>query len=202
MKIERKLRHASQTTIFSSLRQVISGLTSGHGSAPGNCRKITRFAAPICGAAIPRPYPVAARQCASVSAKSPTSERISSELGSATRAATSRNPGSPSCKTVRTATRASPLLAALSLFRPFPPARICCFEYRLDHRHIFDGVLERHRNVPLAPHGSRKLVTLNRILVDNRKLFNLWRSAHHAPYKNPARPIIRRVPRNFDFDAP
>jgi hypothetical protein len=55
MKIERKLRHASHTTIFSLLRQVISGFTNGHGSAPGNCKKMTRLAAPICGAAIPRP---------------------------------------------------------------------------------------------------------------------------------------------------
>src|SRR5216684_1142687 len=35
MKIERKLRHPSHTTIFSSLRQVISGFTSGHGSPLG-----------------------------------------------------------------------------------------------------------------------------------------------------------------------
>jgi hypothetical protein len=55
MKIERKLRHASHTTIFSSLRQVISGFTNGHGSTPGKCKKMTRLAVPICGAAIPRP---------------------------------------------------------------------------------------------------------------------------------------------------
>src|ERR1700731_544171 len=103
MKIDKKLRHASHTTIFSLLRSVITGFTSGQGSSPGSRKKITRKFAPICGAAIPRPYPVVFRQYASVSARSSTSARISGAAGFSTRFATSRNPGSPNCKTVRIA---------------------------------------------------------------------------------------------------
>jgi len=55
MKIDKKLKHASHATTVSTLRHVISGFTSGHGSSPGNLRKITRKFVPICGAAIPRP---------------------------------------------------------------------------------------------------------------------------------------------------
>src|SRR6266480_2478570 len=103
MKIDKKLRHASHTTIFSLLRSVITGFTSGQGSAPGSRKQITRNFAPICGAAIPRPYPVVFRQYASVSARSSTSARISGAAGFSTRFATSRNPGSPNCKIVRIA---------------------------------------------------------------------------------------------------
>src|SRR5258706_13576306 len=102
MKIARKLRHASQTTIFSSVRSTISGLINGHGSAPGNCIKTMRWATPICGAAMARPYPVLFRQCASVSARSRTTAATSADFGSPTPAQISRNPGSPSCKKVRT----------------------------------------------------------------------------------------------------
>src|SRR5882762_9120441 len=208
MKIDRKLRHASHTTIFSALRQVISGFTSGQASAPGNCKKITRFPTPICGAAIPRPYPVLARQCASVSAKSATSTRISCAPGSTTLAATSRNPGSPNCKIVRTATipffsvpsalRAS-VHSVLGLFRPLPFAGFRRFKYRLDHRHIRDGIFQRHGNFPLAPDGPRKLIALNGVLVDDRKLLYLGHGPRRVPNGDSARPVIGRVPRNFNF---
>src|SRR5260370_24237461 len=49
-----------------------------------------------------RPYPVVFRQCASVSARSRTTEATSSDFGSATPAQICRNPGSPSCNNVRT----------------------------------------------------------------------------------------------------
>src|SRR5258708_12730085 len=49
-----------------------------------------------------RPYPVVFRQCASVSARSRTTEATSSDFGSATPTQISRNPGSPSCNNVRT----------------------------------------------------------------------------------------------------
>src|SRR5712671_3215699 len=204
MKIDRKLRHASHTTILSALRQVISG----QASAPGNCRKITRFPTPICGAAIPRPYPVVARQCASVSAKSATSMRISGAAGSTTGAATSRNPGSPNCKIVRTATipfflvpsalRAS-VHAVLSLFRPLPLAGLCRLEYGLDHRHIRNRIFQRHGNLSLASNGPRKLIALNRVLVDNRKLLDFRHRPRRSPNEDSARPVIGRVPRNFNF---
>src|SRR5882762_5168779 len=208
MKIDRKLRHASHTTIFSALRQVISGFTSGHASAPGTCRKITRLATPICGAAIPRPYPVLARQCASVSAKSATSTRISGAAGSTTGAATSRNPGSPNCKIVFTATISffsvsSALLASvhsvLSLFRPLPLAGLCRLEYGLDHRHIRNRIFQRHGNLSLASYGPRKLVALNCVLVDDRKLLHFRHRPRRIPNEDSARPVIRRVPRNFNF---
>src|SRR5712691_2399505 len=111
MKIDRKLRHASHTTIFSLLRSIISGFTRGHGSSPGKRRKITRQFAPICGAAMPRPYPVVSRQYASVSARSSTSAPTAGAVGSSTFFAISRNPGSPNCNNVRIA--ASFLLCAL-----------------------------------------------------------------------------------------
>src|SRR6266850_3393659 len=208
MKIDRKLRHASHTTIFSALRQVISGFTSGQASAPGNCRKITRLATPICAAAIPRPYPVVARQCASVSAKSATSGRISCARGSTTRSATSRNPGSPNCKIVRTATIPffsvpsvlwASVHSVLSLFRSLPFAGFRRFEYRLDHRHIRDGIFQRHGNFPLAPNGPRKLIALNGVLVDDRKLLYLGHGPRSIPNEDSARPVIGRVPRNFNF---
>src|ERR1700732_1999566 len=52
IKMDKKLRQASQTTIFSRLRSIISGFTNGQGSAPGNCRKITRRLTPSWGAAM------------------------------------------------------------------------------------------------------------------------------------------------------
>src|SRR5258708_9602832 len=103
MKIDKKLRHASHTTIFSLLRSVITGFTRGQGSSPGSRKKITLKFAPICGAAIARPYPVVFHQYASVAARSSTSARIAGAAGSLTFFATSRNPGSPNCKTVRIA---------------------------------------------------------------------------------------------------
>src|SRR5712672_3309215 len=208
MKIDRKLRHASHTTILSALRQVISGFTSGQASAPGNCRKITRFPTPICGAAIPRPYPVLARQCDSVSAKSATSTRISGAAGSTTRAATSRNPGLPNCKMVFAATipffsvpsvlRAS-VHSVLSLFRSLPFAGFRRFKYRLDHHHIRDGIFQRHGNFPLTPNGPRKLIALNGVLVDDRKLLYLGHGPRRIPNEDSARPVIGCVPRNFNF---
>jgi hypothetical protein len=39
MKMERKLRQASQTTIFPELRWIISGFMNGQASPPGNCTK-------------------------------------------------------------------------------------------------------------------------------------------------------------------
>src|SRR5712671_4919010 len=210
MKIDRKLRHASHTTILSALRQVISGFTSGQASASDNCRKITRLATPICGAAIPRPYPVVARQCANVSAKSATSTRISGAAGSTTRAATSRNPGSPNCKIVRTATipfflvpsalRAS-VHSVLSLFRPLPLAGLCRLEYGLDHRHIRNRIFQRHGNFPLTPNGPRKLIALNGVLVDDRKLLYSRDRPRRIPNEDSARAVIWRVPRDFNFHS-
>src|SRR5258707_15523099 len=49
-----------------------------------------------------RPYPVVLRQCASVSARSRTTQATSADFGSATPTQISRNPGAPSCNNVRT----------------------------------------------------------------------------------------------------
>src|SRR5258708_30280666 len=38
--------------------------------------------------------------------------------------------------------------------------------------------------------------------MDDRTLFNLRRSTQHVADEDSARPVIWRVPRNFDFDAP
>src|SRR5712692_4045887 len=203
MKIDKKLKHASHTTIFSSLRQVISGFTSGHGSAPGSCKKITRTSAPICGAAIPRPYPVLARQCAKVSARSATSARISAERGSATGRATTRNPGSPNCKTVRTATSPPPIRArpTLNLLRFLPSPRRRRPKHCVNHRHVPNRILDRNRHIALSAYRTRKFIPLNRILIASRKLLHFRFSAHHIADKNPARPVVRRIPRNLDLHA-
>src|ERR1700674_2333187 len=89
-----------------------------------------------------------------------------------------------------------------NLLRPFPFTRIRGLEYRLDRRHILDGIFERHRNLTLAAHCPRELIALNRILIDNRKLFNLRRSTQHVTDEDSARSVIRCVPWNFNFDAP
>jgi len=48
---KKNTKHASQPTIFSALRQVISGFTTAHAASPGSRKKITLKFAPICGAA-------------------------------------------------------------------------------------------------------------------------------------------------------
>src|ERR1700730_2126749 len=53
-----------------------------------------------------------------------------------------------------------------------PTSRSCRLEYRLNHRHVLDRVLQRHRHLALTPYRPRKLIALNRILVDNRKLLH------------------------------
>src|SRR6267143_2635178 len=231
IKMERKLKHASHTTIFSSLCHVISGFTSGHGSSPGNLRKITRKFAPICGAAIPRPYPVVFLQYACVSAKSSTSARISAVDGSLTLCATSRNPGSPNCKTVRIAIlvflslralclcvklsavfsfRSSPCLLrsprtlCKSFLRFFPPPGLPRPKHRLNHRHVRNRVLKRHRNFAILPNCLRELVALHGILVASG---NHFRSDPAAEDVSPivdekfTGTVVWCVERNFDFDA-
>src|ERR1700741_847930 len=89
----------------------------------------------------------------------------------------------------------------LDLLWPFPFTRICGLEYRLDHRHILNGVLDRHRHLSLPAHRARELIALDCILIDDRKLLNLRRCALHVADENSTWPVIRRVPGNFDFDA-
>jgi hypothetical protein len=50
-----------------------------------------------------------------------------------------------------------------------PPARLPREENRFDHRHILDGVLQRHRRLAAVAQGFRKNVTLNRVLVADRE---------------------------------
>src|SRR5713226_1466095 len=202
MKIDKKLKHASHTTIFSALRQVISGFTSGHGSSPGSFRKIMRKFAPICGAAMPRPYPVDFRQNARVSARSSTSIRISGAAGSLTFFATTRKPGSPSCNTVRIAI-VKPL--RLSDFGPLPSPRFPSPKYRFDHRHIRNGILERHGNLASLPNSPRKRISLYCILIANRNCFHPNSPAKYIVSiinKNPASTIRWRIKRYLDLNPP
>src|SRR5260370_4604912 len=90
---------------------------------------------------MPRPYPVVFLQKASVSDKSSTSAQISGAAGSLTFSATSRNPGSPSCRIVRIAI-VKPL--RLSHFRPFPFTR---FEQFCNRSEEHTSELQSHLNL-------------------------------------------------------
>src|SRR5258708_5175554 len=85
-----------------------------------------------------RPYPVVFRQCASVSARSRTTDATSANFGSATGTLISLNPGSPSCNKVRT-------LISLYFHRST--------ESRLGRRGIYPEtpLRPRHRQPPPVP---------------------------------------------------
>src|SRR5579859_6284509 len=93
-------------------------------------------------------------------------------------------------------------ISVLNLLRSFPLSRLGRAENRLNDRHIGQGILERDRHVTLAAYGSRKLVALDSVLVHRRKFLHLRRSARNIANENPRRPVIGRVPRDFDLDSP
>src|SRR5260370_14845567 len=151
---------------------------------------------------MPRPYPVVFLQKASVSDKSSTSAQISGAAGSLTFSATSRNPGSPSCRIVRIAI-VKPL--RLSHFRPFPFTRFRSSKHRFNHRHIRNRILERYRNLAALANRPRERIPLNRILIANGNHFYPDASAKHISSiinKNSCSTVRRRVKWYLDLHPP
>src|SRR5438046_856604 len=91
-----------------------------------------------------------------------------------------------------------------SLLRLFPPPRLCRQKYRFNHRHIRNRILQRHRCHAPLPNGSRKRVSLHRILIANRNRLRSNSPAKNVASvinKNPRRPIVRCIKRNFNLDS-
>src|SRR5882762_6623830 len=88
--------------------------------------------------------------------------------------------------------------------RPFPPPRFPCPEDRLNHRHVRNRILKRHRNLAPLPNRPRQRIPLHRILVANRNRLRSNPPAKYISsiiYKNPRWPVVRRIKRNFNLDS-
>src|ERR1700694_2460254 len=119
-----------------------------------------------------------------------------------------------SCRSARTTSRAVPdglpetrtgsvSGKLLPLWR-FPPTRISGAEYGFDHRHVFDGVFKRNRHLSAFADSSGEDVALNRVLVADGKVLGGNAGAEDVASvidKDPARPVVGSVERDFDFDA-
>src|SRR5260370_7344350 len=84
---------------------------------------------------------------------------------------------------------------------PCPPSR----KAPLDHRHIRNGILERHRNLAALANRPRKRISLHCILIANRNRFYpnaATKDVASIINKNSASPFRRRVDWYLDLNPP
>jgi hypothetical protein len=104
-------------------------------------------------------------------------------------------------------TRCAPSDRAARSGGRLPPARLRRAEERVEHRHVADRVLERHRHRAGAAHRLGEPVGLQRVLVDAGEVEHLGRAARRAArpavvHDDPRRALARGAERQLDLDAP
>src|SRR5260370_10688811 len=93
--------------------------------------------------------------------------------------------------------------SASNLLRFFPLPRFRRTEHGLNHRHIRNRILQRHRNFTPLTNRPRERVSLHGILVASRNHFRRYSAAEDlSPIinKNFSPPVVLRIEGNFDLD--
>src|ERR1035441_6413386 len=91
-----------------------------------------------------------------------------------------------------------------SVARRLPQTGVCGAEDRLDHRHIADGIFQRHRDLGRVQDGLRESIALQRVLIADGESLRGNAAAKQVAAgvdEQAGGAVVRRIDRDFQLDA-